>query len=1281
MKTLATAFLTALRSGSYTPVIRITAGSTTLTETRVLKYEVVEKGRLGEASLTLDIDNSDGTYNSLLNLKPRQSITTQEGLKVGHVEHLSIRHVWILTRSTPAGKNASPATIRIEAKNNADKLSAVPSAITTYTAQSIGAIADDIATQAGLTLTRDTATFWTHVVDWQLPATASFAASLDRLMGDSPHAHARAHGRFETTGAWFLKGLSASPAADLNVGASGQHAIYEAKLAYHDAATWVQINSKAGSAVGEATELLTELGTRRRFVNAHALPSSALANRLAQELLEQRENRRHGTLKIQPHLGLQLWDVVSVSAVAGVTDATKFRIEEIHFTYKPGTWDMLLHVREATSLTTSGSSSTQPSLPNITGLAATYNGNDCVISWNAIDLQLFPNFHWYQVTIDSKQRTIVNPHYIYTFDANAADHAGIPDPTLTISVVAVDHQGNTSATPATLTITNTQASWNLSSVLFAQQTVTPFGGILIVGKDEGNLAATAAPADTSMDFAKAMTLNDFVLFKGVGKVEYVQVGTLVSGTRYNVTRNLDASTADEWLAGTPFMVLGNTGDGRIELNASDTPRINLFTQGATFGASTERTRLGDLNGNWGYVAATYGIALGEYAASRANLTWDPTNGLRLRSFATTYIQLDNPGVVTIGQVAASQGNVLISGGDIRLRVNTTTKVLLDNAGAITVGEVAASQGNVLISGGDIRLRVNTTTRVLLDNAGAITVGETGAGQSNVLISGGDIRLRNATTTHVLLDNAGVVLIGQTGAGQSNIRLANGDVTLRNDTTNGIVLDNAGDITIGRTAAGQSNTFISGAFLRMRVGTTSHIVLDGTNSDITVGLTSAGQSNVFISGGVIRMRVATTSHIVLDGTNSDLTVGQVGAGLSNVFITNGAIQLRNNTTRKVDIQADGDIFIGENVAAAATTNLAIFTTAQTYNGEAVGVGDLLIGDNSASKANAFWDKSAGRINFRGGTTVQAYIDTDGTVTAGGGNVKINASGITLTASATTFLLWKSGTSSIVTHIGNKAAGAVTYTVGADGASANDTAKISLQATTPSDSTLVEFFASDAAANANYFRVTMNSTLELEITTSAVTLNEPLTVSSAANQKILLEGSASPYIQFRNAAGADIGYVQVNNASEMRVNQQQNQPLFFFTNNLSRWQITAAGHFDPTGAGTQNIGNATDYINDLSYKTLTDRGCLGWFEEGVELQDGRVVSDVEALRSIRKHDSLMTVYGTPRLDYASMPTAVYKPAPIVDGLKQGDDGAETTALLSIMLGAIKELDRRLATLEHA
>lgn len=167
-----------------------------------------------------------------------------------------------------------------------------------------------------------------------------------------------------------------------------------------------------------------------------------------------------------------------------------------------------------------------------------------------------------------------------------------------------------------------------------------------------------------------------------------------------------------------------------------------------------------------------------------------------------------------------------------------------------------------------------------------------------------------------------------------------------------------------------------------------------------------------------------------------------------------------------------------------------------------------------------------------------------------------------------------------------------------------------------------------------------------------------------------------------------------------------------------RIQTTTHLDPPNAGGYNLGGSVRYWNDVSYKTLTDRGCLGWFDEGVELQDGRVVNDVQALKEIKKHPTKKTIYGVSMLDYKTLPKVVYKKAVDNNGKKllrdendepyifeeikdikllakttndetqlageqkvkiKAADGAELTSLISIIIGAIKELDGRLLIIE--
>ncbi|MCK4302637.1 MAG: hypothetical protein KAY24_00150 [Candidatus Eisenbacteria sp.] len=156
----------------------------------------------------------------------------------------------------------------------------------------------------------------------------------------------------------------------------------------------------------------------------------------------------------------------------------------------------------------------------------------------------------------------------------------------------------------------------LEALLFVENAAQVVGGYFIVPHGQGTFAEDVDNSETQIDFGQAMTPNDFVLLRGNGNVEYLQVLALVSGTTYNVTRNMDGSGANTWPQGHVFVVLGASGDGRIEFDAqTGGPRISVFRQGATYNASTEQFRIGDLNG-WGPISSeVYGWAAGDYAGT------------------------------------------------------------------------------------------------------------------------------------------------------------------------------------------------------------------------------------------------------------------------------------------------------------------------------------------------------------------------------------------------------------------------------------------------------------------------------------------------------------------------------------------------------------------------------------------------------------------------------------------------------------------------------------------
>lgn len=97
-------------------------------------------------------------------------------------------------------------------------------------------------------------------------------------------------------------------------------------------------------------------------------------------------------------------------------------------------------------------------------------------------------------------------------------------------------------------------------------------------------------------------------------------------------------------------------------------------------------------------------------------------------------------------------------------------------------------------------------------------------------------------------------------------------------------------------------------------------------------------------------------------------------------------------KKSTIETDGDVFFGSDIGVPEGTSFAVFVNEQYYNAELMEEGDILIGNNSVS--NVKFDASEGQLQFRLGTTVNVYMDTDGSIKAGSGNVSIGYDGIVI-----------------------------------------------------------------------------------------------------------------------------------------------------------------------------------------------------------------------------------------------------------------------------------------------
>jgi len=175
-------------------------------------------------------------------------------------------------------------------------------------------------------------------------------------------------------------------------------------------------------------------------------------------------------------------------------------------------------------------------------------------------------------------------------------------------------------------------------------------------------------------------------------------------------------------------------------------------------------------------------------------------------------------------------------------------------------------------------------------------------------------------------------------------------------------------------------------------------------EIVIGDESGGES-VHVASDSLKMKAGGLIYFEIDSSSTIFTrTGYSNAGHVLTKVGTGAdagISIMYGSTVRGRWQHDGDIFIGSDISSPGSTYFSVFANNQTYNTEGMLAGDMLIGDNTAGvspRANIKWDYTNGRMLFRGGQTTTLYIDTDGTLVAGSGEVALDADGITINAGA-------------------------------------------------------------------------------------------------------------------------------------------------------------------------------------------------------------------------------------------------------------------------------------------
>lgn len=383
-----------------------------------------------------------------------------------------------------------------------------------------------------------------------------------------------------------------------------------------------------------------------------------------------------------------------------------------------------------------------------------------------------------------------------------------------------------------------------------------------------------------------------------------------------------------------------------------------------------------------------------------------------------------------------------------------------------------------------------------------------------------------------------------------------------------------------------------------VVTTAGGVASGVQS-ITITLqTGTNVSVVFPAGtAIVNLGPTGSSYISLSAD------GAFGGATANVSLWGHSGQPWTDSVRTVAIPADGQVRVGSNVAAAATTSFATFPAnpAGGYNGETMVAGSVLIGDNTAGgspKANVYWDPTANQLKFRQGTTVQAYIDTDGKIKAGAGKVTLDTGGITIRSDGSSLVAWKSsgGTTHGGISVNHDITGITTTSlpISSINPTSSGQATISMQAKPVSDNLTFGLIAIDSGNAYGYLSYSGVGTFNgLFVGVSGVP-SAALQVRKATEQ-LRLDYDASNYAKVTVASSgattiATVGSTAANAhlilaPASGNVQVDQNLATYAVRNSGTAWG-RFAGYISNTSYWTENIrwDGANWYSDDTGAASL-------------------------------------------------------------------------------------------------
>lgn len=432
------------------------------------------------------------------------------------------------------------------------------------------------------------------------------------------------------------------------------------------------------------------------------------------------------------------------------------------------------------------------------------------------------------------------------------------------------------------------------------------GGILVAPTTK--LIADVSAVDTAIDVEhNNLVSGEYIYLKtapgGTPQIEAMTVASaatvITGGYRYTVTRNLDLSGANAWVAGDAVVSLGAAvGSGYIDITSTNTihshigPTMTVYSRTATVNWNDIKpvVSVGNLRSFVDYGADEFGIGLGN------DLTLTPTTGfIGVTADRTNGVRLFNVGLKSYA--SAVQTVELGTTGNLKLGSNvtnadTTTFDFTASTGVLRVGPLAASKPNLYWDATDLKLRINTTDYIKLSPIAASFEGPISLGTSGGIYQGtgtfgtpttglkiwndtgiGRLATYSSGTAQVYFDTSGIL-----NAGGGNVKLDANGVTFNEGSVNSTKLKFYNGATL------ISQIYSSSGILNFDTtgtGTTSYLKLHAQGSG---GSSDGAQVLIGTIGSVPQINFNLGASIVASISSSTLTMTSLDLDMNGNDIT-------------------------------------------------------------------------------------------------------------------------------------------------------------------------------------------------------------------------------------------------------------------------------------------------------------------------------------------------------------------------------------------------------------